>query len=47
MVLIKEGIRRPVIISIGKEVPVFIIRNDLRTAGISREEYLRLLNDTK
>jgi len=26
------------------EVPVFIIKNNLRTAGISREEYFALLD---
>lgn len=39
----KEGIPRPVVIPSWKEVPVFIIKNNLRTAGISREEYFALL----
>jgi predicted RNA binding protein YcfA (HicA-like mRNA interferase family) len=41
---IKTGIARPVVIPTYDEVPVFIIRNNLRTAGISRDEYLRLLD---
>jgi len=39
----KEGIARPVIIPDCKELPVFIIKNNLRTAGIGREEYFSLL----
>ena len=39
----KEGITRPVVIPNCKELPVFIIKNNLRTAGISREEYFSLL----
>ena len=40
----KKGIPRPVVIPDWKEVPVFIIKNNLRTAGISREEYFSLLD---
>ena len=36
----KPGVVRPVIIPEWSEVPVFIIKNNLRTAGISREKYL-------
>jgi predicted RNA binding protein YcfA (HicA-like mRNA interferase family) len=39
----KEGVTRPVVIPNWKEVPVFIIKNNLRTAGILREEYFALL----
>jgi predicted RNA binding protein YcfA (HicA-like mRNA interferase family) len=39
----KAGVPRPVVIPNWKEVPVFIIKNNLRTAGISREEYFSLL----
>ena len=35
----KSGILRPVVIPTYKEVPVAIIRNNLKTAGISRDEY--------
>ena len=34
---------RPVVIPKYKEVPVFVIKNNLRTIGMSREEYLELL----
>jgi len=39
----QEGVPRPVVIPDWKEVPVFIIKNNLRTAGITREEYFSLL----
>jgi len=35
----KKGVIRLVIIPDWSEVPVFIIKNNLRTAGISRERY--------
>jgi len=40
----KTGAIRPVVIPTYDEVPVFIIRNNLRTAGISRDDYFRLLS---
>lgn len=42
----KRGVIRPIIIPDWPEVPVFIIRNNLRSAGISREEYFDLLQKT-
>lgn len=39
----KPGITRPVVIPDWPGVPVFIIKNNLRTANISREEYFELL----
>ena len=39
----KSGVARPVVIPTYREIPVFIIRNNLKTAGISRDEYFRLL----
>ena len=41
----KPGVARPVIIPDWDEVPVFIIKNNLRTAGLSREEYFALLSE--
>lgn len=41
----KAGISRPVVIPTYDEVPVSIIRNNLKTAGISRDEYFRLLEE--
>jgi len=39
----KKGILRPIVIPTYDEVPVCIIRNNLKTAGISREEFFRLM----
>ena len=41
----KAGCIRPLIIPDYREVPIFIILNNLRTAGISREEFLRMLDE--
>jgi predicted RNA binding protein YcfA (HicA-like mRNA interferase family) len=46
-VYIKKGVIRPIVIPDWPEVPVFIIKNNLRSAGISREEYFDLLEKTK
>jgi hypothetical protein len=37
----KPGVIRPVVIPEWPQIPVFIIKNNLRTAGISREKYLK------
>jgi predicted RNA binding protein YcfA (HicA-like mRNA interferase family) len=42
---VKPGIARPVVIPTYDQVPVAIIRNNLKTAGISREEFFRLLDE--
>lgn len=44
---VRDGIARPVVIPAYPEVPVFIIRNNLKTAGISRDEYFELLAKVK
>ena len=42
----KPGVRRPVVIKTSPgEVPVTHILTNLRTAGMSRETYFRLLDD--
>ena len=40
---IRKGVLRPVVIPTYDEVPVSIIRNNLKTAGINRDEHFRLL----
>lgn len=40
----KDGAARPIIIPDKKDVPVFIIQNNLRTAGVSRDEFFGVLN---
>ena len=44
---LKAGVARPVVIPAYREVPVFIIRNNLKTAAISRDEYFRLLGQCR
>ncbi|MBU1626518.1 type II toxin-antitoxin system HicA family toxin [bacterium] len=41
----KKGVSRPVVIPEWKSLPVFIIKNCLRTAGITREEYFSLIDE--
>ena len=45
MVMTKTGVIRPVVIPKYASVPIFIIKNNLRTARMSRERYLELLGD--
>lgn len=44
---IKPGILRPIVIPCHKEAPVFVIRTNLKTAGISRDDYFTLLAKVK
>lgn len=46
MVYAKSGVMRPVVIPKYQEIPVFVIKNNLRTGNISREEYFKLLKAT-
>lgn len=43
LIYVREGNVRPVVIPKYRSVPVFIIMNNLRSAGITREEYFCLL----
>ena len=43
MIFTKAGVLRPVVIPMYSFVPVFIVKNNLKTAGISRERYFQLL----
>jgi predicted RNA binding protein YcfA (HicA-like mRNA interferase family) len=45
LMYVKPGIRRPLVIPMYRDVPVFIVRNLLRTSGMSRERYYQLLKD--
>ena len=44
---VRPGVARPMVIPAHKDVPVFVIRNNLKTAGLSRDEYFRLLEQVK
>ncbi|MGA2911680.1 MAG: type II toxin-antitoxin system HicA family toxin [Candidatus Levyibacteriota bacterium] len=39
----RSGLKRPIILPTYKNLPIFIIRNNLRTLGITVEEYLEIL----
>lgn len=43
----KPGISRPIVIPKYREIPVFVIKNNLSSAGITRERYLELLKKIK
>jgi len=39
----RDDLKRPVVFPQEKDVPIFIIRNNLRILGISTKEYLEIL----
>ena len=41
----KDGLKRPVIIPRDTSLPPFIILNNLRTLGVSREDYLSFFDE--
>ncbi|MBI4449529.1 type II toxin-antitoxin system HicA family toxin [Candidatus Uhrbacteria bacterium] len=45
LVLTKTGAARPLVIPKYHTVPVFIIKNNLRSAGMSRERFFELLDE--
>jgi predicted RNA binding protein YcfA (HicA-like mRNA interferase family) len=46
LIYVKAGVRRPLVIPMYREVPVFIVRNLLRTSGMSRERYFEILSES-
>jgi len=46
LIYVKPGVKRPVVIPKWEKVPVFIILNNLRTAGMTRDRYFELLAQT-
>jgi predicted RNA binding protein YcfA (HicA-like mRNA interferase family) len=42
-IYVKAGVKWLLVIPLYREVPVFIIKNLLRTSGISRDRYFELL----
>jgi predicted RNA binding protein YcfA (HicA-like mRNA interferase family) len=45
--MVKAGMARPIVIQQGKEIPVFIIKCNMQTAGMSRDRYFALLDQVK
>lgn len=39
----RDGLLRPVVVPRDTQLPVFIIRNNLRVLGISTDDYLQIL----
>jgi predicted RNA binding protein YcfA (HicA-like mRNA interferase family) len=47
LVYTKLGVARPLVIPKYDEIPVFIIKNNIRSAKMTRERYLELLEVAK
>ncbi|MCP4764022.1 MAG: hypothetical protein GY870_19775 [archaeon] len=45
LIYLYSGAIRPVVIPKYKEVPVFVIQNNMRVIGLSREKYFELLKN--
>lgn len=45
LIYTKPGLKRPLVIPMYQQVPMFIIKNLLRTAGMTRERYFDLLKN--
>jgi predicted RNA binding protein YcfA (HicA-like mRNA interferase family) len=39
----RDDLKRPVILPADDEIPVFVIKNNLKTLGLSRDQYFKLL----
>lgn len=45
IVMVKDGVPRPVVIPKKRDVARFIIANNIRTAGMTRERFFELLDE--
>lgn len=41
----RSDLKRPIVIPKDNEIPVFIIKNNLKTLGISVEDYLKIIEN--
>jgi predicted RNA binding protein YcfA (HicA-like mRNA interferase family) len=41
----KKGIKRPIVIPRDTSLPVFIILNNLRVLNVSRDEYMKIVDE--
>jgi predicted RNA binding protein YcfA (HicA-like mRNA interferase family) len=46
LIYVKAGLRRPLVIPMYRAVPVFVVKNLLRTSGMARERYFELLDES-
>jgi len=44
LIFTRSDVLRPVVIPKYRSIPVFIIKNNLRTAGMTRDRYFELFN---
>lgn len=42
-IYMRDGLSRPVVVPRDTQLPIFIIRNNLRVLGISTDDYLQIL----
>jgi predicted RNA binding protein YcfA (HicA-like mRNA interferase family) len=47
LILKKPGVVRSLVIPAYESIPVFVIRNNMRTAGMGRERFFELLADCR
>ncbi len=41
----KDGIKRPIVIPRDTSLPAFIISNNIKVLGISREDYIKIIQE--
>ena len=41
----RSDLHRPLVVPADKDIPLFVIRNNLRVLGISPAEYLKIMQD--
>jgi predicted RNA binding protein YcfA (HicA-like mRNA interferase family) len=41
----RKDLKRPIVVPADDPIPVFIIRNNMRTLGLGREEYFKYLEE--
>lgn len=46
LIYVKAGVRRPLVIPMYRAVPVFVIKNLLRTSSMPRQRYFDLLKES-
>lgn len=44
-VYMRAGLIRPVVVPVRKDLPMYIVLNNLRTLGLARKEFIKLLNE--
>jgi len=43
-IFVKDGLVRPVVVPMVKHLPIFVVLNNLKTLGVSRNRFLELLD---